>query len=435
MESTRRKFFVMSSAALSIGTSRILGANQRVNMAVIGLGGRGTAHMSEYGKLTDDANIVAVVDVNQAAQERGAALVSRNNGGKSPKTYRDMREVFADKSVDAVSMATPNHWHALGCIWACQAGKDVYVEKPASHNIWEGQQMIAAARKYKRMVQVGSQSRSIVHKQKAMQMLKDGTIGQLYAAKGLCYKRRPSIGKKPESATPAGIDWDFFLGPAPMRRFTENRFKYNWHWFWDTGNGDLGNQGVHEMDVARWGMGNVGLPKSVVSTGGKFLYDDDQETPNTQHVAFDYGNGKQIEFEVRGLITGDEGGLVRRSPNTIGDLFYGADGWMAVDGAGFTIFKGEKGEKVHEEKAERGTDTGLHMKNFLDCVRSRDYKKLNAEVEIGVTSAALCHLANISYRLGRRLDFDPITWRFKDADANKYLTREYRKPYVGPAVV
>ena len=435
MESTRRKFFVMSSAALSIGSSKILGANQRVNMAVIGLGGRGTAHMNEYGKLTDDANIVALVDVNQAAQERGSALVARSNGGRTPKLYRDMREVFADKTVDAVSMATPNHWHALGCIWACQAGKDVYVEKPASHNIWEGQKMIEAARKYKRMVQVGSQSRSMTHYQKAMQMLKDGVIGQLYASKGLCYKRRPTIGKKLEIDTPAGIDWDFFLGPAPMRRFTENRFKYNWHWFWDTGNGDLGNQGVHQMDVARWGMGDIKLPKSVVSTGGKFLYDDDQETPNTQHAAFDYGNGRQIEFEVRGLITGDEGGVLRRGSNTVGDLFYGADGWMAVDGSGFAVFKGEKGEKVLEGKADTNSDTGLHMKNFLDCVRDRDYKKLNAEVEIGVTSAALCHLANISYRLGRRLDFNPDTWRFKDADANKLLTREYRKPYIVPEKV
>ena len=284
---TRRKFFTMSSAALSIGASRILGANERVNMAIIGLGGRGTAHMNEYLKLAGDANVVALVDVNQAAQERGAALVARGNGGRVPKTYRDMREVFRDKSVDAVSMATPNHWHALGTVWACQAGKDVYVEKPACHNIWEGTKMIEAARKYKRMVQIGSQSRSLPHVQKGMQMLKEGAIGELYASKGLCYKRRKSIGKTPELSTPpAGIDWDFFLGPAPMRNFTQNRFAYNWHWFWDTGNGDLGNQGVHQMDIARWGMGDIKFPKTVVSTGGKFLYDDDQETPNTQCCVF-----------------------------------------------------------------------------------------------------------------------------------------------------
>ncbi len=434
MESTRRKFFAMTSAALSIGSSRILGANERINLAIVGLGGRGTAHMGEYGKLKADANIVALVDVNQAAREVGAAKVVRE-GGKQPVTYRDMREAFADKSIDAVSMATPNHWHALGCIWGCQAGKDIYVEKPASHNIWEGQKMIEAARKYKRMVQVGSQSRSMPHKIKAMQLLQDGVIGKLYASKGLCYKRRPSIGKKPEIDTPAGIDWDMFLGPAPMRRFTESRFKYNWHWFWDTGNGDLGNQGVHEMDVARWGMGGLKLPKSVVSTGGKFVYDDDQETPNTQHASFDYGDGKQIEFEVRGLLTGEEGGVPKRGAHTIGDLFYGSEGWMAVDGAGFTVYKGEKGEKFMDEKAAKSSDGGEHMKNFLDCVKSRNYKNLNAEVEIGVTSAALCHLANISYRLGRKLEFNPDTWRFKDADANKMLTREYRAPYVVPDLV
>ena len=189
------------------------------------------------------------------------------------------------------------------------------------------------------------------------------------------------------------------------------------------------------MDVARWGMGGLKLPKSVVSTGGKFVYDDDQETPNTQHASFDYGEGRQIEFEVRGLLTGEEGGVPKRGAHTIGDLFYGSEGWMAVDGAGFTVYKGEKGEKIMDEKAAKSPDGGEHMKNFLDCVKSRNYKNLNAEVEIGVTSAALCHLANISYRLGRKLEFNPDTWRFKDADANKMLTREYREPYVVPNLI
>ena len=219
-----------------------------------------------------------------------------------------MREVFDDKNVEAVSMPLPNHWHALATIWACQAGKDVYVEKPACHNIFEGQQMIEAARKYKRMVQIGSQSRSMAHKIKAMQLLHEGVIGKVYLAKGLCYKWRKSIGHKPDEPVPPGLDWDKFLGPAPMRAFNELRFHYNWHWFWDTGNGDIGNQGIHEMDIARWGLGKPGLPKSVVSTGGKYVYDDDQETPNTQIATFDYGDA-ELMFEVRGILTGSEGGL------------------------------------------------------------------------------------------------------------------------------
>jgi len=243
---TRRSIL---SAALAVPASRLFGANDRVNLVIIGIGGRGTDHIKEYSKL-NSCRITGICDVNQAARERGAALVEKLTGSK-PKEYPDMRKVFDDKSVDAVSIATPNHWHALATIWGCQAGKDVYVEKPASHEIWEGRKMIEAADKYKRMVQVGSQGRSIPYKIKAMQMLHDGAIGKVYMAKGLCYKRRKSIGHTPDEPVPAGIDWDNFLGPAPMRPFSMNRYKYNWHWFWDTGNGDIGNQGVHEMDLAR----------------------------------------------------------------------------------------------------------------------------------------------------------------------------------------
>jgi predicted dehydrogenase len=224
-----------------------------------------------------------------------------------------------------------------------------------------------------------------------------------------------------------------FLGPAPMRPFNELRFKYNWHWFWDTGNGDIGNQGVHEMDIARWGLGKE-MPKSVVSTGGKYVYNDDQETPNTQIATFDYGDS-EIVFEVRGLITGDESGLRARGNNTIGNLFYGADGYMVVDGSGFQVYKGEKRDLVMDVKKE-GEDTGPHMANFLKAVKSRNYQDLNADVQIGVTSADLCHLANISYRLGRKLAFDPAANRFSsDAEANKMLTRDYRAPYVVPEKV
>ena len=413
-------------------STRVMGANDRIQIAVIGLGGRGRAHVNNYLQIPT-ANISALCDVDQAALERAQATVQRSSQ-QTPKGYKDMREVFADKNVDAVSMPLPNHWHALATIWACQAGKDVYVEKPACYNVFEGQKMVEAARKYKRMVQIGSQSRSMPHKIKAMQLLKEGAIGQVYLAKGLCFKRRKSIGHKPDEPVPPGLDWDKFLGPAPMRPYNELRFRYNWHWFWDTGNGDIGNQGIHEMDIARWGLGR-GLPAGVVSTGGKYVYKDDQETPNTQIATFDYGDA-EIMFEVRGILTGGEGGLgAEGGGNVVGDLFYGADGWMNVSGRSFQVFKGEHSEKVMEEK-NSGKDTIDHMENFFKAVRSRNYQDLTADVEIGVTSAVLVHIANASYRVGRKLKFDPATMKFPgDAEANKLLTRVYRAPYVVPEKV
>jgi predicted dehydrogenase len=305
------------------------------------------------------------------------------------------------------------------------------------------------------MVQIGSQSRSMTHKIKAMQLLHDGVIGQVYLAKGLCFKWRPSIGHKPDEPTPPGLDWDKFLGPAPMRPYNELRFRYNWHWFWDTGNGDIGNQGIHEMDIARWGLGKPGLPKRVVSTGGKMVFKDDQETPNTQIATFDYGDA-ELMFEVRGLSTGDEGGLGSdRSGNVIGNLFYGSEGWMAVSGSGFQVYKlpqksataaegsrasgplrASKSEKTMDEKHDQLGDTGPHMDNFLAAVRSRNYQDLHADVAVGVMSANLVHLANASYRVKRELQYDEATHKFvNDKEADAYLTRKYRAPYIVPEKV
>jgi predicted dehydrogenase len=287
------------------------------------------------------------------------------------------------------------------------------------------------------MVQIGQQSRSTPHIMEAMKRLEDGVIGKLYAGKGLCYKRRKSIGHKPDEPTPAGLNWDMFLGPAPLRAYNELRFRYNWHWFWDTGNGDIGNQGVHEMDKALWGMGVKTFPNSAVSTGGKLLYDDDQETPNTQHAAFDLGNGRIMEFEVRGIVLTEEAGLKPRGGNIVGNLFFGENGWMALDDSGYQVFKAETRDVLHDVKSERGASTtGLHMSNFLDACKSRKHEDLHCDVEVGALSAAYCHLANISYRAGRKLAVDPKTETFMgDAAANKMLTRaSYRAPYVIPKV-
>ncbi|HWQ54029.1 MAG TPA: Gfo/Idh/MocA family oxidoreductase [Bryobacteraceae bacterium] len=420
----RRRFF--QTAAVSLGAAgSVLGANDRVQVAIIGLGGRGRDHIAEYSKRTD-CRIAAVCDVNQAAQERAAALVEKLTGSK-PRVFSDARKLLADKEIDTVSIATPNHWHALGTIWACQAGKDVYVEKPACHNVYEGRKMVEAARKYKRMVQVGSQSRSIAHKIRAIELLDNGAIGKLYMAKGICYRRRKSIGHTPDTPVPAGIDWDMFLGPARMKPFSENKYKYNWHWFWDTGNGDIGNQGVHEMDVARWVLKKREMPRSVVSTGGKYAYVDDQETPNTQYSTLDFGDC-QLCFEVRGLITPPDEGMM------VGNIFWGSEGYMTLDQDGYAVYKGEGREKVMQARyAEpRIWDTTPHVATFLKAVRSRNPRDLTADVEEGVLSANLCHVANISYRLGRKLAMDPKTGRFADADANRMLTRDYRAPYVVP---
>ncbi len=446
MTQPRRQFLKTASAAIATSAFPILGANDKVQLGIVGLGGRGNDHMNYYSQI-EEVRFVGLCDVNQAARERAVAKIQKTKG-YAPKDYDDMRRMFESKDVDAVSVATPNHWHALATIWACQAGKDVYVEKPASHNMFESRKMVEAARKYNRMVQVGSQSRSVAHKKRAIQMLRDGVIGNVYMARGLCFRRRFSIGHTPDEPVPAGIDWDKFLGPAQMKPYSKNKFAYNWHWFWDTGNGDIGNQGVHEMDVALWGLGKSGWPTTVMSTGGKYLWKDDQETPNTQQTVFNFGDA-EMTFDVRNLPTMPEGPVPVR-PNYVGNIFFGDGGFMILDHAGFQVYKSavgntisgeaargagaggkEKYEKTLEEKSGND-DTVPHMQNFVAAVKSRDYKSLNAEIEIGARSAAYCHLANIGYRLNRLLKVDPSGKFMGDNEAQAMQTRKYRAPYVIP---
>ncbi len=444
---TRRQFAQFASAAIATSQFPILGANDRVNVGIVGLGGRGNDHINYYGSLDQDCRIAAVCDVNQAARERATAKILKQKG-YSPKEYEDMRKVFESKDIDAVSLPLPNHWHALATIWACQAGKDVYVEKPASHNIFEGHKMVEAARKYKRMVQVGSQSRTLPHKRQAIQLLSEGAVGNIYMVRGICFRRRFSIGHTPDEPVPAGIDWDKFLGPAQYKPYSKNKFAYNWHWFFDTGNGDIGNQGVHEMDIGVWGLGRGDWPTTVMSSGGKFRWVDDQETPNTLQTSYNFGD-REMAFDVRNLPTPTEA-LAPLRPNYVGNIFMGDKGFMVLDQGGFQLYKSAaanvSGEAArgagagNKEKYEKSTvvtatgdDATPHMKNFLDAVRSRDYKSLHAEIEIGARSAAFCHLANISYRTGRMLKLDPKTGMIQgDNEARALMTRNYRKPYVVP---
>ena len=455
IDKTSRRFFL--GAVTAAAATRVWGANDRINVAIVGLGGRGSHHLTLYSKM-NDTRVVGLCDVDQAALERAQATLLKNTGEKA-KEFVDMREAFADPEVEAVSIATPNHWHALAAIWAMKAGKDVYGEKPACYNIYEGQRMIQVAHETKRMMQVGSQHRSTPFKMRAMQALQGGLIGDIYLAKGLCFKRRASIGHADDEPTPPGVNWDLFLGPAPMRPFNRLRFKYNWHWFWDTGNGDIGNQGVHEMGLCRWAMGDPGMPNTAFAQGGKYAYVDDQETPNTLLASYNYGK-REIVFEVRGLLTGGEGLKTVHHPGapaegavappasapspttttpkagpplnvTIGNLFYGTKGWAAMSDRGFQAFNGESDELVMDERPEKGVDTTeLHMQNFLAACRSRNSKELHDGLDNAYLSAALCHLGNISYRVGRMLALESGPTFANDPEANKLLTRVYRKPYV-----
>jgi predicted dehydrogenase len=352
--------------------------------------------------------------------------------GKKVAIEQDFRRIYDDKTIDAVTLATPNHWHALQSIWACQAGKDVYIEKPATHNIYEGQKMIEAAYKYNRIVQHGVQLRSSVAIREAVKHLEDGLIGRVYMSRGLVYRWRPDIGDKGISQIPAGLDYDLWCGPAPMRPFSKNLVHYNWHWHWNYGNGDVGNQGIHETDLCMWGLGVNSLPERITSMGGKFLWDDCKEVPEIQTSIYHYPKEKKIiQFEVRNWCTNLEDGA------GVGNIFYGDKGYMVVKGYGtYETYLGEKREKGPSRS--EGGELTLHFKNWFDAIRARDMSIQNGPVQSGHLSSSLAHLGNISYRLGKQLSFDPVAERFIGSDiddANNMLTREYRAPYLLPEVI
>ncbi len=442
---------------------RVFGANDRVRVCVTGLHGRGWDHVEGFSALKD-AEVAAFCDVDEDVLRRRLAEAEKRNLPK-PKTYVDFRQGLEDKSIDAVSLATPNHWHSLQGIWACQAGKDAYIEKPCSHNLWEGKQLVRAAEKYQRIVQHGTQSRSARAMIEAVAKLRAGVIGDLYMARGLCFKWRDTIGHAPVEPVPAGVNYDLWTGPAPMKPFTKNRFHYNWHWIWDTGNGDLGNQGIHQVDVARWGVG-VKWPNRISAVGGHFMFDDDQQTPNTLNCAFEYdaaapgGKRKMLVFEVRHWITNHEAGIGTpelgtplppprpkgKGPalgptsgrhNTIGDIFYGSGGYMASGDEDADTYKTWLGPD--QEAGPTAHAGGDHFANFIECVRSRKKEDLTAPIEEGYISAGLVHLANASYRLGRALEFDPGKEEVVgDEEAGRLLRdgdRGYRAPYVVPEEV
>ena len=415
-----------ATAAVAVQPARAAATKRSADplrVAVIGVRGRGMEHIDGFGKVSD-AKIVAICDCDKGVIGPAMKAIEGQNG-KPPAYFQDIRELLDSKDIDAVSIAMPNHWHALATIWACQAGKDVYVEKPVSHNVSEGRRMVEAADKTGRIVQTGTQCRSNKGIQDAVAFLRSGKLGKLYMAKGLCYKPRGSIGKDKVTEPPASLDYDLWCGPAEKKPYSENMLHYNWHWYWNTGNGDLGNQGIHQMDIARWGLDKSEFPRAVSASGGRFGYDDDGETPNTEQVDLEYDDCL-LQFEVRGLPTNDEQGV------RIGDIFYGSEGILAI--SSYTTWKTFWGQKM--EPGEGGSGGGDHFANFVEAVRARDPKVLAAPILEGHHSSALCHLGNIAYRLDRKLAINPSTESFvNDPEADAMLTRDYRPGFEVPSSI
>jgi predicted dehydrogenase len=373
-----------------------LGANDAVRVAVIGLHGKG-AHHVQMLKAVPGVRVVALCDADQAVLEKRAGELAAD--GIAVAKYVDLRKLLESKDVDAVTIATPNHWHSLMAIWACQAGKDVYVEKPVSHNVWEGRKLVEAAEKYGRIVEAGTQSRSDEALLELADDVRAGKLGRLLRARGFCYKQRESIGKVDgPQPIPASVDYDLFCGPAPLEPLRRRQLHYDWHWFWATGNGDIGNQGVHEMDVCRWMLGEEKLPPRVFSIGGRFGYADDGETPNTQVAVLDYP-AAPILFEVRGL--------PKKAGAGYEDQYRGVRIGYVIEGEAGSFVGAAGGGWLHDRDGKRikqysGSGGDRHMEDFIRAVRSRRPADLKAPVAGAHTSSALCHLANISYRLGTR---------------------------------
>ena len=449
MENLDRRTFVKKTGVVTAGASLgspLLGhaigqksPNNTVHVAVIGIRSRGKDHYRALAKIPN-VKIATLCDIDQRLLPEAVAEVEQLTGYK-PATETEYRKVLEDKNIDVVSIATPNHWHALQTIWACQAGKDVYVEKPVSHTVLEGRKMVEAARKYNRVVQTGTQARSSIAMGQAMNFMKNGGLGDIYMVRGLCLKPRGSIGHVKDGTVPEGVNWDAFLGPAPYRPFNTNRFHYKWHWFWDTGNGDLGNQGIHQADIGRWTMHKMTHPVRIQGIGNYFVLDSDQETPNIQHLEFEYDDGNILQFEVRGLGTNAEGDI------RIGNLIYGSKGWMKVTSedvgnarayysdiqiqpSGYSNYNEEEGPVFANDDPATRDSVVNHFTNFLECVRSGRWQDLNSDILEGHLSSSLCHLGNIASRLKRTLLFNPEEETFiNDTEADTYLTKAYRSPF------
>lgn len=450
MSSTSRRSFVSMAAApaLTSAFAQQRSANDSINVGVVGFRGRGRDHYRAFAKMPG-VKVAYLCDVDERLFP-GAVAEVEGIAGYRPETMFDIRRLLEKKDLDAISIATPDHWHALATIWACQAGKDVYCEKPVCHNLREGRKMVEAARKYNRIVQAGLNRRSELRNKAGVEFVRGNKFGPTYRAKAVVYRGRTTIGKVQEASIPQGVHWDLFLGPAPYKPYTLNRFHYGWHYFWDTSTTEVGNNGVHAIDVVRWALNKNEHPVKISCFGGLFVDSSDQEVPNVQNAAFQYADGTLVDLEVTTLPSPSFGGV------QMGEFFYTPQGYVTsaknwstvlaeftprntpdppsgvsnrLNNVSFPNIAYKPGPAIPDV----GGQEGSHFQNFIDCVRSRKREDLNCEIEQGFLSTALCHLANIAFRTGRMLKFDPKTETFPgDAEANQYLTRKYREPFVVP---
>jgi predicted dehydrogenase len=444
---TRRSFLKSTAAASAVlafpAIVRSQSPNSDIRVGIVGFGGRGQFHIGDLLK-QNGVKITALCDVDDSVLAKGKDQLGKK--GQVVQTYTDVRKMLDSKEVDAISTATPNHWHALLGIWACQAGKDSYIEKPVSHNVFEGRKLAEAAKKYGKIVQCGTQSRSTIGLHQAVKWAQAGNLGKLLWARGTCYKARPSIGKADgPQPWPDGIDKDLWFGPAPIKPLTRKRLHYDWHWVWDTGNGDLGNQGIHQMDIARWFMGENALSPKVWTIGGRVGYVDDGETPNTMFVVHDYAKAPLI-FEVRGLPESKAKWKDDKWGNSEMDKFrgrggvgvyleyengyivvpdYSSAGAFAKDGKMVARFGGFAAPKDGPDPGKPdNSGQGTHHENWTKAIRSRKPDELHAEILEGHLSSALCHTGNISYQLGKKESPDAILEKVK---ANKEATDSYER--------
>jgi predicted dehydrogenase len=429
MSQKSRRSFLKTSSAAAVGISattaiKAASANETIRLGVIGCGGRGSAVAGEFADLKN-CEVIFLCDPDSRRAGSLAETISKKSGNRTPQTTDDPRKLLDDKSIDAVLVATPDHWHAPAAILACDAGKHVYVEKPCSHNLREGRLLVEAARRNKRVVQHGTQSRSIKIIQDAMSLLREGVIGDVLVSKAWNVQRRGNIGKGKPADVPGNVNYDMWVGPAAFMPYQANRFHYNWHWWHNFGTGDMGNDGVHELDYARWGLGVETHPSRISAMGTKLFFNDDQQFPDTMQIAFEYpddntvGNRRVLLWEMRIWST--------NYPYNVdnGVEFYGTKGRLMVTKRGKLEIFGERNKRIEPKSVKSSSFAGSHQQDFLESIRTG--RKPNAEIEIGHLSSSLCHLGNIASRLGRTLEFDPNKEQvLNDKEANALLSREYR---------
>jgi predicted dehydrogenase len=459
MHVTDRREFLRSSAALTAGPSVLAapaiakaraGANDRIRIAGVGLR-RGMSHiisLHAMAKAGENLEIASLCDCDEPTATGAADQYEKLSGNNVP-ICTDMRKLLDDKSIDAVTFGTPDHWHALGAIWACQAGKDVFVEKPCSHTIAEGRKMVQAARKYKRMVQIGTQCRSSPNIIEGIQKIHEGIIGRVYMGRAISYKIHGNLGRHKPAPVPKGLDWNLFVGPAPEQEYSSFR-KGRWYWLYDFSNGDMANQAVHQLDIIRWAMKLDTHPTRVQSMGGCLVHDDDRQWPDNQTFSCQYADKRMVTFEHRNWYTNREAGFGSnkylwfggRNPNgvqnSVGAVVFGAKGYMIFNNySSYHTFLGPKREPGPSKTLPGGISSDkmnfCHHPNWIAAIRSRNHEDLSADIEQGHLSTSIALLGNIAYLTGQTLKFDPKTERFKnDPEADKYLTKEYRKPFVVP---